>query len=184
MKTIRLTVPLLLLVAVLVAGGWMLLRDDAKQYAVPRQLCDVPVTSSVLAPLLPPGEEVEHEEPDVEPPARDIILYCEVRVDREVVMALSVYGFAAPTPDLQAEYQAAPSAYGIAVPYEEVIDGEYAILDAGGSLMESPCPSRGEDAVLHINIQNFATRGDSGEGRERMKDFTEDFVHSAREIYC
>ncbi|RKN47137.1 hypothetical protein [Streptomyces hoynatensis] len=176
-------VPLLLL-AVLLAGGWVLVRGDSEVYAVPQKLCEVPVTPSALQPLLPPGEKLEVDEIDTENPLDAPILLCRVHVDDETVMALNVRAFSSPSPDLMEKFRAARSAYGIANPHEDSIDGEYAIVDAGGSLVETACPGRGGEAVLEINVKDFSVQGDSGEGRERMKNFTEDFMNSAREVYC
>ncbi|RKN47136.1 hypothetical protein D7294_02890 [Streptomyces hoynatensis] len=171
-------------VALILLGGWMFFREDAGSYAVPSELCEVPVDSSTLQPLLPDGEELEVYEPDVDPPPAAVILMCRVHIDSEGAMALNVRAFPAPSGDLMEKFRAARSAYGIANPHEDTIGGEYAIVDAGGSLLETACPGQGEEAILEINIKDFSVQGDSDEGRERMKNFTEDFMNSAREVYC
>ncbi|MFF5564236.1 hypothetical protein ACFY7Z_04315 [Streptomyces sp. NPDC012623] len=61
---------------------------EEREYAVPKTLCDVPVDSSLLAPLLPPGKKVRvnigHYSSGV--PQEN----CEVLIDGEVW--LTIYG--------------------------------------------------------------------------------------------
>ncbi|SFS68739.1 hypothetical protein SAMN05444716_103487 [Streptomyces harbinensis] len=85
--------------------------------------------------------------------------------------------------DLMESYRAAPSAYNIGSPYEDVIGGEYAILDSGGSLVQTSCPVKKDVDVLEINVRNHAASSESEEGRERMKDFTAAFMDSAKEEF-
>ncbi|MFD7509708.1 hypothetical protein ACFV5N_10240 [Streptomyces sp. NPDC059853] len=174
MKLARLSLLLLVAACGCSSGGG--------DYALPTDLCGIKASPDSLRSLLPPGE-IEQEKLNLNT-TEPIVYSCRIQVDQVAAIAITVRAFSDPMVfDLMESYRAAPSAYNIWSPYEDVIGGQDAILDSGGSFVRTSCPMEGEIEVLEINVRNYVAESETAEGRERMKDFTAAFMASAKEEF-
>ncbi|GAA1903909.1 hypothetical protein GCM10009716_12320 [Streptomyces sodiiphilus] len=162
-------------VLVVVFSRW---ESGVARYSAPEEVCGVNVSPAALAPLLPPGRDLEQYEPQTSPEVEEIVEFCRISVDREVALSFVAKYFPSLNRTVVETYEFAPGAYGISVPGEVLIGGEPAVLGHNGSLSRAMCPARGEEAVLQVNIKYFDAEGGSAidEERELVKALTEEYL--------
>ncbi|RKN40061.1 hypothetical protein [Streptomyces hoynatensis] len=155
--------------------GYFSFRGGKASYAVPHDVCDVPVSAQHVEPLLPEGDDLRQRQPDVDTPV-PLVFVCRVEVDGEETLAVDVTASSVTT-DIVASSQLGPGAYGLSSPIETTIDGYTAVLGPRAALVLMPCPAQGEGGALTVNVQSFAEPdGTSEEKRGLIEDFTADFL--------
>ncbi|MFR9722437.1 hypothetical protein ACL02R_03550 [Streptomyces sp. MS19] len=160
-------------------AGVELIRDPAS-YAAPEAMCGLTAPSS-LDPLLPDGDDLEQRDAAT-PNAAGVVWSCQFRVDRENVLTAVVTQRTMDT-TVAERYREFQPTYGF-TGSETTLDDEPAVLGRNGSLVQIPCPGRGDDASLEVNVRYYAGGGDDAEEDERnVATFTEDLIQLNSDEY-
>ncbi|MFI7273266.1 hypothetical protein [Streptomyces sp. NPDC049879] len=156
------------------------LLEQLRSYDVPTEMCGLTAPSS-LDPLLPGGDELEQRDAAASN-AAGVVWSCQFRVDRENVLTAVVTQRTTDT-TVAERYREFQPTYGF-TGSETTLGGEPAVLGRNGSLVQVPCPGRGDDASLEVNVRYYAGGGDDAEEDERnVEAFTEDLIQLNSDEY-
>lgn len=143
--------------------------SDSREYAVPDRVCEAPVNSDLLAPLLPNGDAFEQSRYDFSEESWS----CRLYVDKS--LALYVKGDVVPA-DLDPIKVSEEGLVRMGHP-EEVDIGDDARIADGGALAVVACPRPDDERKFVMLIESKGdTPKDTSERRRALSRFLESYL--------